>query len=122
MEIRKAADLEFCGEACGIALIGWRYEETGGLAVEAVDASEPWETWAMLTVNLAGVPGFDAWAASGPNRVAIDADCPLELVRALEDAGALALAGESVRCGLGSYRLAEVAGWVLSRPEGGGDR
>lgn len=120
MEIKKVADLDFCGEACGIALIGWRYEETGGLAVEAVDVSEPWETWAMLTVNLAGVPAFDAWAASGPGRVALDADCPHELVRTLEAAGALRLSGESVGCGMAEYRLATVSGWALSIPAPGG--
>ena len=117
MDIRKVADIEFCGERYGIALIGHRYAETGGLAVEAVDVSEPWETWAMLTVNLAGVPGFDAWSESGPGRVALDADCPGELVRALEAAGALLLSGESVRCGMSEYRLATVAGWALSLPD-----
>lgn len=114
MDIRKVVDVEFCGERCGIALVAHRYAEGGGLAVEAVDVAEPWETWAMLTVNLAGVSGFDAWVASGSGRVAVDADCPLELVRALEGAGALALSGRSVGCGFGSYRLAEVAGWALS--------
>lgn len=116
MGARKVVDVEFCGESYGIALVGHRYAETGGLAVEAVDVAEPWETWAMLTVNLAGVPGFDAWAASGPGRVALDADCPDELVGALEAAGALELPGRSVGCGFGTYRLAKVAAWALSAP------
>lgn len=107
MEIKKAADIEFLGNGYEIALLGTRYSDTGGLAVEAIDANEG-DTFSMLTVNLTGVPEFDAWAASGANRVAIDADCPDELVSALEATGALRLSGEEVGCGMGTYRLAEI--------------
>ena len=91
----------------------------GGLAVGAVDVTEPpedgvgFQPWGMLTVNLPRDPLAAEWCA-GAGRVVVDSnDSPAAVVRALGDAGVVTYEGEWARSGFCSSPLATVSPWAL---------
>lgn len=107
------------GERVRLAICADWYERGGGLALIALNATDPcdedWylEIWDVITVNLPGDPVASAWCTE-PGNVVVDANnVPAALVAALEDAGVLELSGRSVRSGFCSYPLASVPSRVL---------
>lgn len=106
-------EFDFMGEAVRLALVAERYEG-GGLAVLLLDATDPrsegyMAEWGVLTAN---VPAAAEWCR-GRGNIAIDADVPAALLKALEAAGMLRMAGRSAASGMGRYPLATVAGHVV---------
>ncbi|MBM6778741.1 DUF4313 domain-containing protein [Collinsella tanakaei] len=109
------------GERVMLAVCADGYERGGGLALVALNVTDPddeegyLEIWNVVTVNLPGDSVAAAWC-SRPGHVVVDANnVPAALVDALVDAGVLELSGRSVRSGFCSYPLAAVPSRVFGR-------
>ncbi len=106
-------EFDFMGEAVRLALVAEKYVD-GGLAVLLLDATDPHSNgymaeWGVLTVS---VPVAAEWCRGGGN-IAIDAAAPAALLKALEAAGAVRMAGRSAASGMARYPLATVADRTL---------
>ena len=114
------------GERVRLVICSDVYECGGGLALLALDATNPddeeyLDIWNVLTVNLPDDPVAAAWC-SEPGRVVMDANnVSPALVRALADEGLIELAGRSVRSGYCLYPLATVPDRVLAGLKGCGE-
>ena len=115
---------ESWGEQVRLALCSERYEEGGGLAVLALDTTDPddedgfLELWETLTVNLPEDPNAAAWCRR-PGGVALDAsNLSRPLARALLAQGVVELSGDFVASGFCSYPLATVTPRALGLMRG----
>lgn len=106
------------GERYKLALYRDTYVDGGGLAVAALDVTNPdsedyMEPWGTLTVNVPDDPTAAAWCATGGNVVIDTTNNSKELVGAFVGAGVITLTGGSCRSGFCAYPLATVAPWAL---------
>ena len=108
------------GDPVRVAICRGNYEAGDGLALLALDVTDPddedayLDVWACLTVNLPCDPVAAAWC-SEPGHVVVDAnDVPAALLDALVGAGVIRLSGRSVRSGYCSYPLATVPPCALA--------
>lgn len=115
---------ESWGDRVRLALCAERYEEGGGLAVLALDATDPddedgfLELWETLTVNLPESADAVAWCKR-PGGVVLDAsNLSRPLARALLAQGVVELSGDFVVSGFCSYPLATVTPRALGLMRG----
>lgn len=106
-------EFDSMGEAVRLALVAEEYMD-GGLAVLLLDATDPhadgyMAEWGVLT---ASVPAADEWCRRRGN-IAIDPAAPAKLIKALEAAGMVRMAGGTAVSGMARYPLATVAAHAL---------
>lgn len=117
----NAAMLEFEDwdrERCIIALCKDSYAMGGGLAISALDATDPargdyLSPWGNITVNLPNDPYAASWCAIEGNVIIDTNNNSKELINALVGAGIITFTGESCHSGYCTYPFAKVAPWAM---------
>lgn len=106
------------GERYTIALYKETYVQLGGLAISALDATDPegddyLSPWGNITVNLPDNPSAASWCAMAGNVIIDTNNNSKELVKALVDAGIITFTGEACRSGYCTYPFAKVTPWAM---------
>lgn len=118
---RDAVTVEYetsYGERFKLALYCDTYVDGGGLAVAALDATDPdsedyMEPWSTLTVNVPDDLTASRWCSTRGNVVIDTNNNSKELVDALVRAGIITLTGGLCFSGFCAYPLATVAPWAM---------
>lgn len=106
------------GDRCTIALYKDSYAMGGGLALSALDATDPtrWDylsPWGYFTVNIPDNPDAARWCATEGNVIIDTNNNSKELVNALVKAGIIILTDQVCHSGYCTYPFAKVAPWAL---------